>query len=324
MSEMEAMAFAFTELYVRSYAATALDGMLQAIEEWRPHVVVRESSEFSSLVAAERTRIPHVEVGVGLSMQVDRLLPLAAPALDELGRTVGLAPGLAERLSASLCLTMAPASLEDPGAPARANVLRFRGTSQPAAGSLSLDWGDPGAPLVYMSFGTEVPSPTRNYFPGLYRGAIDALAQLPVRVLVTIGKKRDPAELGPLPASVRVERWIAQAEVMPHAAAMVGHGGAGTTLTALAAGVPTAFIALFADQPLNARRVAALHAGIALDGGADSTPQLASAVQTLLTDPSYRRRAIQLADEIRALPPVDDAAEVLSAIAAERRSAAVA
>jgi MGT family glycosyltransferase len=165
-----------------------------------------------------------------------------------------------------------------------------------------------------MSFGTEVPSPSRNYFPGLYRAALDALAELPVRVLVTIGNTRDPAELGALPASVRVERWIAQAEVMPHAAAMVGHGGAGTTLTALAAGVPSVFIPLFADQPLNARRVAALRAGIALHHGADSTPQLASAVEELLADPGYRERAVQLAEEIQTLPPIDDAAGLLSAI----------
>jgi UDP:flavonoid glycosyltransferase YjiC (YdhE family) len=51
------------------------------------------------------------------------------------------------------------------------------------------------------------------------------LAELPVRVLVTVG-------VGEPPPSVRVERWIAQAEVKPHAAAMVGHGGAGSTLTA--------------------------------------------------------------------------------------------
>ena len=54
---------------------------------------------------------------------------------------------------------------------------------------------------------------------------------------------------------------------MPHAAAMVAHGGAGTTLAALTAGVPLVLLPLSADQPINARRVAELGAGLALDGG---------------------------------------------------------
>ena len=96
---------------------------------------------------------------------------------------------------------------------------------------------------------------------------MDAVAQLPVRVLVTIGRQADPARLGPLSANVHVERWVDQARVMPHASALVAHGGAGTTLAALAAGVPMALLPLSADQPLNARRMVGLGAGLALEGG---------------------------------------------------------
>ena len=103
-----------------------------------------------------------------------------------------------------------------------------------------------------------------EFFPGVYRGAIDALAGLPVRLLVTVGRDRDPAELGPVPANVRVERWVPQADLMPHVAAMVCHGGSGTVTMGLAGGVPMAVVPLFADQPWNAERVDALGAGIAL------------------------------------------------------------
>ena len=72
---------------------------------------------------------------------------------------------------------------------------------------------------------------------------------------MTIGRHVDPDALGPLPANVRVERWVDQGEVMPHAAAMVGHGGSGGTLAALAAGVPIAFLPQFVDGPANAARV---------------------------------------------------------------------
>jgi UDP:flavonoid glycosyltransferase YjiC (YdhE family) len=313
---MEAMARAVSELYVRMYGGAALEAMLHAIDDWRPDVVVRESAEFASLVAAERRAVAHAEVGIGLSIQTDRMLPAVAPALDELSATVGAGPGLGARLAASPCLTMAPASLEEPDAPRRQSVHRFR-VRRRHAGSPAADWGDPDAPLVYLSFGTEVPSRSRDWFPALYRDALDALAELPIRVLATIGDEREPTELGAVGPSVRVERWVPQDAVMPHAAAMVGHGGAGSTLAALAAGVPMALVPLFADQPLNARRVADLGAGIALDG-AGSIGDLGAAVGTLLADTSYRERAAALAREIEGLPPVDEAAGLLAAIGGGR------
>jgi UDP:flavonoid glycosyltransferase YjiC (YdhE family) len=313
LAPMQAMARAFTGLYVDLYAGAALPGMLAAIEDWRPHVVVRESAEFASAVAAERLGVPHAEIGIGLSIQADKLLALAAPGLDKLRARVGLAPDPEARSVRSLRLTMAPHSLEDPShAEPSDRVRRFRA---PAAGSAepALDpFGDPGAPLVYLSFGTEVPSRTRDYFPGLYRDAVDALAGMGLRVLVTIGSDRDPAEVGPVPASVRVQRWVPQASVMREATMMVGHGGAGSVLLALAAGVPMVLVPMFADQPFNARRVADLGAGLVVE---DVLTQLQPAVRAVLDDPRYRDRSGRIADEIGALPPIDAAVDALTALA---------
>ena len=170
-----------------------------------------------------------------------------------------------------------------------------------------------------VSFGTVVP--TDGHFPGLYREVIDALAGLRARVLVTVGRHADPAELGALPANVHVERWVAQASVMPHAAAMVAHGGAGTTLSALAAGVPLVLLPLSADQPINARRVVELGAGRALDGGPACVPRLAEAVARVLEEPGYRAAAGRIAAEVRELPPVEEAAADLTAIGQLQRAA---
>ena len=170
-----------------------------------------------------------------------------------------------------------------------------------------------------VSFGTVVP--TDGHFPGLYREMIDALAGVNARVLVTVGRHADPAELGTLPANVHVERWVAQASVMPHAAAMVAHGGAGTTLAALAAGVPLVLLPLSADQPINARRVAELGAGLALEGGRAGVPRLAAAVERVLEDPGYRAAARRVATEVGAQRPVAEAAADLTAIAQLQRAA---
>jgi UDP:flavonoid glycosyltransferase YjiC (YdhE family) len=89
------------------------------------------------------------------------------------------------------------------------------------------------------------------------------------------------------------------------------HGGSGSTLAAMAAGMPLAVVPLFADQPENAQRVADIGAGLRLDG----VDGLADAVCALLDDPSYRANGRAVASEIAALPPVEAAVDLLEDIA---------
>jgi MGT family glycosyltransferase len=171
-----------------------------------------------------------------------------------------------------------------------------------------------GEPVIYLTFGTVAPQQDGLY-PGLYRAAIDALAPLGERVLVTTGRDRDPAALGPVPAHIQVERWVPQSSVNPRV--VVSHGGSGTLRAGLAAGAPQVVLPLFADQPYNAARVHALGAGLAVE---DATG-LAHAVRTVLDDPAYREAATRVADDIRALPPVEHAATHLRALAEVREAA---
>ena len=107
---------------------------------------------------------------------------------------------------------------------------------------------------------------------------------------MTVGRDRDPADLGPVPPNVRVERWVPQADLMPHVTAMVCHGGSGTVTMGLAGGVPMAVVPLFADQPWNAERVDAVGAGIALGGGPEAAiAGLREAVVRLTGDRSIAR-----------------------------------
>ncbi len=304
------------DLFGRARAGAALPGLELAMDAWRPDVVVRESCEFASAVAAEARNIPVARVGPGLLLMEHRAVRAAAPAVDELRRWAGLEPDAAgERLAASPYLTLTPGSVERPGVPEPARTLRFHDAPPPlrvvrSAGS---------APLVYVSFGSVAPS--MGYFPGLYRTVIDALADLPVRLLVTVGEAADPAELGPLPANVRVERWIPQAQVFTEADAMVGHGGFGTTLGALLAGVPQVVLPLFADQPYNAERVAGLGAG--LTAGAEDPAGVRAAVERVLWEPAFRVAAGRVALEAQGLPSIDEAPRALSELvtAARRRAA---
>src|SRR3954449_4398570 len=70
----------------RSDAAATLARHRAACREWRPDVIVRESSEFGSAVAAELEGIPHARIGIGLVATEERVIAAVAPALDAVRR----------------------------------------------------------------------------------------------------------------------------------------------------------------------------------------------------------------------------------------------
>jgi UDP:flavonoid glycosyltransferase YjiC (YdhE family) len=318
--------YVVADVFGRLHARAMLPGLLAAIDDWCADVVLNESCAFAGPIAAERMELPHARVGIFLdTAHEDEALRLAAPALDELRAGVGLEPDPgADGAQGSLLLTAAAPTLDT--TPLMAPAVRFRAHAAGPANPLPDWWAGSTEPLVYVSFGSAVPD--TDAFPALFRGAAEAVAAMPVRVLMTIADARDPANLGPLPASVHVERWVPQADVMPHAAAMVGHGGSGSTLMALAAGVPSVLVPFFADQEPNAQLVARLGAGIALEPGPTGVEGLQAAVQTLLEDPRPRAAAARIAADVAGLAPVEAAVGAVAALVSEaeegsaRRSAA--
>jgi UDP:flavonoid glycosyltransferase YjiC (YdhE family) len=300
MPAEEANAVVIGEVFGRLGTGAALPGLQAMIESWRPDLVVRESYEFGSAVAAERAGVPHVRVATGLASTEDWLLGYAGAAVP------------VEAIRASPQVSFTPPALDD-GAVAH----RFRvAGSEPGPNR----WGEP---LVYVTFGS-VAAGTPLY-PAVYRAALEELTALPVRVLMTIGSHGDIAALGPLPANATVEHWVPQAEVVPHAAVVVCHGGYGTTIGALAAGVPLVVAPLFADQGRNAARVFAVGAGRALPLApsieAADVSGLGELVRRVLGERSYRDAAQVVAASARVLPDVDTAPAVLEAIAGRRLAA---
>jgi UDP:flavonoid glycosyltransferase YjiC (YdhE family) len=175
-------------------------------------------------------------------------------------------------------------------------------------------WPGDDRPLVYMSFGSVTGH--LEEAAGVYRVALDAVAGLPARVLLTVGRAVDIDRLGPIPANTHVESWVQQADILAHAALVVCHGGSGTTFGALAAGVPLVICPLFADQPRNARLVQAAGAGLVVAGraeghggirglGLDDLIPLRAAIEQVIREPLYRRAAERVGDEMMATPTLD-------------------
>ncbi|WP_448808845.1 glycosyltransferase [Agromyces bauzanensis] len=124
----------------------------------------------------------------------------------------------------------------------------------------------------------------------------DALGSLPVRGLVTTGPAVDPGAIR-TPPNVAVVASAPHLLVLPHADLVVTHGGHGTVIKALAAGVPLVMLHHGRDQADNAVRVTARGAGVAVRRTA-SASRIATAITDVLGDASYRQSAERLGEAI--------------------------
>ena len=310
----DALALGFREGFSGILARSAMPGLQQTIVDWRPDLIVRESAEFAALVAAERAAIPHARVAVHSGRFEAWAGTHVIESLEALRRVAGLGPDGGAALKAEKVFTAFPASLDGdataPGGPVPLRVAASRVAADATRGSPS--WaGSSGLPFLYVTLGTV--SGRSERVRAAYREMLEALRTLPVRALLTTGPVMTAQALGTVPGNVTVRDFVPQAEVFPHAAAVVCHGGSGTLLGGLSVGLPMVVLPLFADQPYNARAVEEAGAGVAVFK--PEAALLRTAIQRVLDEPSLRAGAGRIAKEMSTMASMDDASRALVALA---------
>jgi MGT family glycosyltransferase len=164
-------------------------------------------------------------------------------------------------------------------------------------------------PLVLLSFSTTV----MQGQVALIQRVCNAIAGQAVDAVVTLGPAVS-AEAIRAPRNIETIPYADHDQLLPHTNAMITHGGLGTTLRALAHGIPLLLLPLGRDQQFNARRVVELGAGIRLP--VESSPdEIASALLELLAQPSFRKGAEDAAAAIARDKPDETAAAALSGLA---------
>ncbi|GAA1287692.1 oleandomycin glycosyltransferase [Planotetraspora silvatica] len=141
------------------------------------------------------------------------------------------------------------------------------------------------APVLYASLGTVF-----DAGPRLLCAFATALAPLGGTVIVATGHT-DPAALDPLPVNVLARRFVPQPEVLARAALFVTHGGMNSANEALHAGVPMLVVPQGADQPLVARRVVELGAGLSIRTQDADAGRVNALARRLLDEPGFRAAA---------------------------------
>ena len=135
-------------------------------------------------------------------------------------------------------------------------------------------------------------------------------------VIVTTGSKNpEDVEIDPLPANVRVERFIPYAHLMPHVDLLLTNGGFGSIQIALAHGVPVVAIGKTEDKAEIANRVNHSGVGIGLKVLIPTETQIRDAVRTVMSTPTYAARAEAMRYELSGLDAAKIGADLLEELA---------
>ncbi len=306
----EVRSFVFTELFVRVELEPRANDLLKVVEQWAPHVVVHDVAEFAAPLVATVVGIPYVEHSYGAAIQ-DHVIRAAGDATAPIWTSHGLAPHPLGGLYRYLYLDVCPPSLQIPDAVACAvQGIRTVETRPPLT---RLPWLDAlrGLPIVYVTLGT-----VYNRNVAVFGALLDGLSDEALNVVVTVGNQNDPSALGPQPSNVHVHQYVPQELLLPHCAAVVTHGGAGSMLGALAFGLPLLIVPQGADHFFNADRAVAAGAAIQLMPDRLTADSARDAVRMLLHDNTFRDAAHRIRNELVAMPDPQQAVESLERLAA--------
>jgi UDP:flavonoid glycosyltransferase YjiC (YdhE family) len=275
-------------------AAPAMASDLSRLfRSWRPDLIVREEGEYGAPLAATAAGIPWVTHGWG------------SP----------LAPVHAERPYGAALLDSCPPSLQSahPADPPRRAV-------RPVPTELRAppaEWQPPPPPFAYVGFGT-VPlySDRTELLPAVVRAVLAS----GLDVVVTTRDRRSADELRRLDeARVRVYEWVSLPRLLPRCRLVVSHGGAGTTLASLAAGVPLLLLPQGSPSQLRLSSACAARGVARVLAPQEAAPaSLEEALADVLADGRIRTATAELALEIAHMPDPHDAVPFLEDLVTRR------
>ncbi len=281
--------YVFSYLFAQGHAPLKLPTLLDAARAWRAQALVYESGDLAAPVAAASLRLPSVNHGFGTMVSLS-ILERAAPAVAPLWRGVGLEPAAyAGAFRRPLRGCRAAALRRRPSRFARASGCGSRSANR-ATPPPWLELLAAAARLRDHGHGLQQPAPLRAARSTGSRASAQARFSPSAETSI-------PPSSAPVPANVRVERFVPQAQVLPSCAAVVSHGGSGTLLGALAHGCRSCCAAgrgpVRERGPLRARRRRGRASAGRADGGRNRDRRAARARRARRIAETARRIAAE-------------------------------
>jgi hypothetical protein len=270
-----------------------------------PDLVIHDAMDLAGPVIAARSGVRWVTHGLGPRWPA--LVEEAIPAIvDPLWRENGLAPVARGGLGYHTYVEICPAAVRSDNGRADDGVIECRSVplEEPDVPLPTRTDGD--RPYVYCTLGTFA-----NTNATVFRTLIEAVGRLDVEVLLTTGWGIDLDDLGPIPRNVVIEEYVPQAQVLDHASLVVCHGGSGTMLASLGAGLPVVALPQGADQFVNAPCWLRSGAVTVLQPPELDAQLIASSISSALDSFAMHAAAERIARDIAAMPSPSDTADKL-------------
>ncbi|MFB0845247.1 macrolide family glycosyltransferase [Paenibacillus oleatilyticus] len=149
--------------------------------------------------------------------------------------------------------------------------------------------------VVYISMGSILTKDME-----FYKLCFEAFRDVQAQFVLSCGKDTNMDSLSDcIPSNFIVEPYVSQLEVLQQADAFITHAGMNSTSEGLYYDVPLVMIPLSSDQPIVAKRVEELGAGIILDRSQLTPAALKSALLQVLNESAYKEHARQIGDSLR-------------------------
>lgn len=296
-------------MFVDILGRRTLQDLMPVIQESPPDVLVYEGTDLGAAVAGAAAGIP--VVNHSLSVWVDAFRDAMRRRIDVLWEDAGASPSVDVTVGDAF-IDIWPPSMQSPSA-SQSTIKHW--------GVRTIPWGDPTTtvptwldqvegPVVFVSLGTVF------WGKDLLTKVIKALADVEADVLVLAGVDATPEDFPDRGPRTRVEGFVDQPGVLRRADVVINHGGAGTMLGSLSNGLPQLVLPEGADRPATAASLKASGAGLVLSPRECSPEDIAAAVKTLLTDPSYKVRAEAIQSEMQALPQPEEVVKQIEGLVA--------
>ncbi|MDX6688807.1 MAG: hypothetical protein QOG15_264 [Solirubrobacteraceae bacterium] len=292
-------------------AAPAMITSLQSVlADTRPELIVREEGEHGGPVAAATAGIPWATHGWGSPRPPLSTRDALARAVTPLWHAAGLPAPRASDLDGIGVLDPCPPSLYGDDAPLSAHSIRPETPATSSGANFRVSTAE--RPLAYVGFGTV---PLYRDRPELITEIAEALLARGFDPIITTPDPQLTRRLVSLaPGRVHVQQWLSLPKTLQACALVACHGGAGTVLAALAAGIPLLLLPQGAPSQARMSHACQLR-GVArvLDSRAADASTLDDAVHALTGD-QYHTTAQQLAAEIAAMPRADHAVTAIQTL----------
>jgi MGT family glycosyltransferase len=170
-------------------------------------------------------------------------------------------------------------------------------------------WEPPGDdPVLLVSFGSQNYEGQQTFL----ETCVSAFSGLDWHVVICTGQQLEPADLGPLPPNIEAHQHVPQLAILKKAKLLVSHAGMGTTMEALATGVPILGFPQTPEMSINADRIAEL--GLGRQGTPDiSAGELRAAVLEVAGDASVARALAEMREHIKKAGGAPRAADEIEA-----------